>query len=424
MCITPKISTLFSTAALAFPPEPMNRRLAKTFVGLFALALVVGGCSSTKESDQGTASTEPPSSTSTVAPTGVPPTLALSPVFKVNQPVAMVQRDNADDFYVAERSGRVLVFRNGSTTGETVIDLSAETTTDSERGLLGLAFKPNTALFYVNYTDKSGNTHIDEYRLNDAGLGDPASRRNLMTIAQPAANHNGGQLAFGPEKKYLYIGLGDGGGSGDPSNNGQNLSVPLGKILRIDTSATTSTSGAQLPYTVPFDNPFVKRPGAMGEVFYYGLRNPWRFSFDSQTGAIWIADVGQNQQEEIDRLDKDPAGGKNFGWSLREGLLPFKGDARPSDLVEPVYVYGRAGGNCSVTGGYVYRGSTIGEMNSRYIFGDYCSGKIWALTLRDRKWTSDELSIKVPNLIGFAQDNNGEVYTLSQDGQISRIIAG
>lgn len=329
----------------------------------------------------------------------------------------MVQRSGSDDFYVAERPGRVVNIGNGASEPTVVLDISADTTTDSERGLLGLAFKPDTENFYINYTDRAGNTHIDEYKLNADGRADPKSKRNLLVIEQPAANHNGGQLAFGPDKKNLYIALGDGGGAGDPDNNGQDLSVFLGKILRID-----PTRDNDKPYTVPFDNPFVKRPGAAGEIFYYGLRNPWRFSFDSKTGAIWIADVGQNKQEEINKLDKDPTGGGNFGWAIREGLLPFRGDTKPTDAIDPVYVYDRAGGNCSITGGYVYRGA-ISEMSARYLFGDYCSGRIWSLTLRDRKWSADELNIRVPNLISFAQDRNGEIYTLSQDGQINRIDA-
>lgn len=326
----------------------------------------------------------------------------------------MVQRDGSEDFYVAEKTGRVMLLRNGAKQENPILDLTAVVSTDGERGLLGLAFKPNSKLFYVDYTDKAGATHIVEYGLGQDGTADVGTQRELLKIDQPYPNHNGGQLAFGPDGN-LYVGMGDGGGSGDPQNNAQNLTVLLGKILRINPTASTD-----LPYTIPYDNPFRETTGARPEIWAYGLRNPWRFSFDSSSGGLWIADVGQGKYEEIDYVAADPKGGQNYGWPLREGLHQYQG-ATPTNATEPVYEYDHSDGACSVTGGFVYRGKLIPDLAGRYMFGDYCNGHLSTLTLRGTAWEANRLNIDVANLASFAQDHNGELYTLSQDGAISKI---
>lgn len=347
--------------------------------------------------------------------------IKLTPVMKFDAPTAIAQRSDDDAMYIAERAGRIKVLRNGTVGATPVLDISSEVSTDVERGLLGLAFAPNSHLFYVDYTDKTGTIHITEFQLGADDVVDMHSRRDLLTIPHPESNHNGGQLAFGPDGD-LYIGVGDGGSENDPQKNGQNLSVLLGKILRINPIANGAT-----PYTIPYDNPFVKQAGARGEIWAYGLRNPWRFSFDKSTGGIWIGDVGQNTWEEVDHLDKDLKGGENYGWSLREGTHRFTGDA-PTGAVDPVYEYEHKGGACSITGGYVYRGVAIPALTGRYIFGDYCTGALTTLTQKGTAWNADPLNVQggratVAQLYSFAQDKNGEVYTLSGNGDVSRIDA-
>jgi glucose/arabinose dehydrogenase len=193
--------------------------------------------------------------------------------------------------------------------------------------------------------------------------------------------------------------------------------VLLGKILRIDPTPQTTS-----PYTIPFDNPFVKQAGARGEIWAYGLRNPWRFSFDKTDRGIWIADVGQQKWEEINHVERDPKGGQNYGWSLREGTHEFTGD-KPKDAVDPVYEYDHSNGACSVTGGYVYRGKNIPAMTGRYIYADYCNGKVGVLTQKGTEWEAEDLDLTVQAVTSFAQDNDGELYTLAENGQISRIDA-
>lgn len=365
----------------------------------------------------------PPQTTTTTEgerpnPVGPPPRLELTEIAKLDRPTAMAQRDGDDSLYVAEKGGVVRTVKNGVVDATPVLDISADVSDDGERGLLGLAFMPKTSKFYVNFTNKAGNTQVVEYQLDNGGRADPRSRRDILSVEQPYANHNGGQLAFGPEGA-LYIALGDGGGAGDPQKHAQNLSSLLGKILRIRPEAP---SGG-LPYTIPFDNPFAKQAGARGEIWAYGLRNPWRFSFDKKERGIWIGDVGQNDREEIDHVAYDPKGGNNYGWPLVEGTRKQDGDA-PRDAVKPVFEYDRKDGQCSVTGGYVYRGQNIPDMTGRYVFGDFCSGKIWSLTERGTGWESDELSVSMPTLASFGQDHNGELYVLAQNGTISRIDQG
>jgi glucose/arabinose dehydrogenase len=389
-------------------------------IALTVVAMLTAGCGAKKAAP-------PPPTTTTAAPTtttpiGTPPLVKITPVMKFEAPTAMAQRSDDNAIYVTERPGRVRVLRDGIVGSTPVLDLSSEVSTDVERGMLGITFAPNSRLFYVYYTDKSGTIHVTEFMLGADDIADMHSRRDLLTIPHPKGNHNGGQLAFGPDNN-LYIGVGDGGGQGDPDKNGQNLTVLLGKILRINPVANGS-----LPYTIPYDNPFVKQAGARGEIWTFGLRNPWRFSFDKVEQGLWIGDVGQNQWEEVDHVAKDLKGGQNYGWSLREGTHKFSGD-KPTTAIDPVYEYDHSGGACSITGGYVYRGTSIAGMQGRYVFGDFCSGKLSTLTQKGTQWNMDALhfdekaAATFQNLVSFGQDKAGELYLLSGNGDLSRLDA-
>lgn len=396
----------------------MKRRLT---AGLAALALLTAGCGGSDKAEEPT-TTSTTSATTTTTPTGPPPFVKITPVMRFDNPTAMAQRHDDNAFYVAEKPGRVRVLRDGVVGDKPVLDISSEVSNEGERGLLGLTFAPNSRLFYVYFTDKTGTIHVTEFELGADDVVDMHTRRDLLTIPHPRTNHNGGQLSFGPDG-HMYIGVGDGGGSGDPDKAGQNRTVLLGKILRINPKPS-----GNLPYTIPYDNPFARQQGARGEIWAYGLRNPWRFSFDKNTGDTWIADVGQQKWEEINYTPKDPKGGQNYGWSLREGRHEFYGN-KPTGAIDPVHEYNHDNGACSVTGGYAYRGTAIDGMQSRYLFGDYCSGELWALTRKGTEWSSSALMLdastpaKFPKLQSFGQDRNGELYLLSGDGSLSRIDA-
>jgi glucose/arabinose dehydrogenase len=384
------------------------------------MLLMAAGCGDKDEPEAAvTTTTAAPTTTS---PIGIPPAVKLTTLMKFDSPTAMSQRSDDDAIYVAEKPGRVRVLRNGVVGSTPVLDLSGEISTDGERGLLGLAFAPSSRLFYVHYTDKTGAIRVSEFQLGPEDVVDMHTRRDLLTVAHPRNNHNGGQLAFGPDN-YLYIGIGDGGGSGDPDKNAQNLTVLLGKILRINPVA----NGTQ-PYTVPYDNPFLKQTGARSEIWAYGLRNPWRFSFDKEKQGIWIADVGQNKLEEIDHVEKDLKGGQNYGWPLREGTAKFTGD-KPTAAVDPVFEYSHDNRACSVTGGYVYRGKALAGLQGRYIFGDYCNGLLSTLTQKGTQWnpdalrTADNAQASFAGLTSFGEDKNGELYVLGGDGTLARIDA-
>ena len=340
--------------------------------------------------------------------------------------------------WIAERGGRVLrVDLPQGNVVETILDISSETIPQGEQGLLGVAVSANW--LYVNFTDLNGNTRVDAFRREGTGLN--AERRTILTQTQPFRNHNGGDLAIGPDG-YLYIAFGDGGSANDPRDYSQNPAVWLGSILRINPTPT-----ATRPYSIPADNPYASSPAATGqngtdpndtdpngtqtatptgapEVFITGVRNPWRISFDRQTGDLWIADVGQNKYEEVTVLLAANRGGAgaNLGWRLREGLHRFAGDKPPGN-VDPVWEYGRDQG-CSVTGGFVYRGSAINELTGSYVFGDYCTSRLWAVQISSGEVLYRDLGVNVPggSLASFGQDANGELYTLSLSGPVSRVI--
>ncbi len=349
------------------------------------------------------------------------------PVVEAGAPTNLVARPGSDTFYITGRGGMIWTWLPGADLAE-ALDMRAITEGGGEQGLLGLTFSLDGAMAYVDYTgaDDGGNTHVDEYAVAPDGTIDPSSRRELLVIEQPFTNHNGGQLAVGPDG-MLYIGMGDGGAAGDPDRRALDLGDLLGKILRIDPSGD--------PYTVPADNPFVDRDGARPEVWTYGLRNPWRFSFDPATGDLWIADVGQGSLEEIDlapaTAGRDAGKATNFGWSAFEGTERYNDDQDPGGAVPPIYEYSHDEG-CSVSGGEVYRGTAIPSLVGWYVFADYCAGTVWALeVVRATDATDATASAGERIEIGSASDvsavevgPDGELYVVSLSGEIVPIVPG
>ncbi|MDQ3945452.1 MAG: PQQ-dependent sugar dehydrogenase [Actinomycetota bacterium] len=318
---------------------------------------------------------------------------------------------------MAGKRGRVLAVRGGQVDPGPVLDVSGEVSGGSEQGLLGIAFSPDGNLLYASFTDRGGDSRLWEYAFRN-GRADVSTQRELLMQEQPFSNHNGGQIAFGPDG-LLYVFFGDGGSGNDPMNNGQRLDTLLGKILRID----PRPSGG-LGYTIPPDNPFVGRAGARGEIFAYGLRNPWRSSWDRVTGDMWIGDVGQNALEEIDFCPKDAARGANFGWAAFEGTRrnPSYVLPPPAEHVPPVHEYELTGGNCAVSGGYVYRGAGVPGLAGGYLFADFCVGEVMALRYEAGKVIERRaLGLQVDQLASFGEDHHGELYALSLSGGLFRI---
>lgn len=347
--------------------------------------------------------TAAPETTTPAAPQETEPgELRFTEIARLEQPVAFAVRKGDDRLYIAEQTGRLR-----TSGGKTVIDLSKEVSGGNEQGLLGVAFHPTGRWVYLDWTDAQGDTHVTEWAYDGTRA---TARRDVLTQDQPYANHNGGQLAFGPDG-HLYIALGDGGSGGDPEGNGQDLGTLLGKILRIDPRGR--------PYTVPEDNPFVGERGARPEIWAYGLRNPWRFSFDRDTGDLWIGDVGQNAWEEVDHQPAGSEGGENYGWNLREGKRPFNG-GRGRELVDPVIVYPlNEGGNCSVIAGHVYRGTKIPWLRGHFLYGDFCAGWVKAAPV-DEIEAAAEVG-EVDQLSSFGEGPDGELYALSLRGPVYRI---
>ena len=339
--------------------------------------------------------------------------IRLVPVAELEQPVAMAVRPGDRALYVAEKVGRVVVLSAGLDP-RVVLDLTHRVSLGGEQGLLGLAFAPSGRYLYVDFTDTSGDTHVSEFAFDDDGA-DLASERQVLFVEQPFSNHNGGALAFGPDG-YLYVALGDGGSAGDPMGNAQSLSTLLGKLLRISPRPSKGE-----PYSIPPDNPFVGQAGARPEIWDYGLRNPWRFSFDTATGDLWIGDVGQSAWEEIDLEPAGSPGGSNFGWDRLEGTHPFEGTAVPGSI-PPIFEYEHGDGSCAVTGGYVYRGEQIPDLVGAYVFGDYCLGVLGAFVPLDGRATQVRaLGPRVDALASFGQDARGELYVLSLAGTVFEI---
>jgi glucose/arabinose dehydrogenase len=335
--------------------------------------------------------------------------------------------DGSGRLFINEQAGKVrVVSAAGALSPTPFLDLTSRIKLGGERGLLGLAFHPHFATnrrLFVDYTRaRDGGTVVSELRASaDGSRVDPSSERIILFVPQPFANHNGGQLAFGPDG-YLYIGLGDGGSGGDPYGNGQNRHVLLGKILRIDVDGPHAAGKA---YGIPPDNPFAAGGFAPGEgrpeVWAYGLRNPWRFSFDRITGDLYIGDVGQNAWEEIDRQPLDPPGGANYGWNLMEGNHCFLSGCDPTGLTMPIAEYSHVLG-CSVTGGYVYRGTAQPALRGMYIFGDYCSGRLFTVHSEDGALTTRTVAESGLNISSFGEDEAGELYLVDLRGGLYRVV--
>ncbi|HEX9054992.1 MAG TPA: PQQ-dependent sugar dehydrogenase [Gemmatimonadales bacterium] len=370
-----------------------------------------------------------PSGGNPLPPGNLPLTLATVAT-RLDFPLDLTAPRNDPRLFVVEKTGRIRVIEDGAVLPAPFLDLHDRVSGGPEQGLLGLAFDPaysTNGRFVVNYTDLNGDTRISAFRVSaDPDVADVSTETVLLAVPQPFPNHNGGGLAFGPDG-YLYAGLGDGGGGGDPNGNGQSLATLLGKLLRIDLNGGT-------PYAVPPDNPFAAAagPATRGEIWSYGLRNPWRFSFDRLTHDLYIGDVGQDAHEEIDVAPAPGGGGGgglNFGWNRMEGAHcypPTAGDACDrAGLTLPVVDYDHGQG-CSVTGGYVYRGAAIPDLQGVYLYGDYCQGFVRSFRFAggqatdQRDWQALRPS---GNVTSFGEDAAGEVYVLTAQGGVYRIVS-
>jgi glucose/arabinose dehydrogenase len=352
----------------------------------------------------------------------------LTQIGTFDQPVYLISPPgDTHRMFVVEKTGRIKIVKDGQELAQPFLSLAGRVSSSEEQGLLSMAFAPDYAssgLFYVDYTDTSGNSHVVEYKrsASNPDVADPGSAREVLFQRQPQANHNGGLLLFGPDN-LLYIGFGDGGAADDVGpghdsriGNGQSLGTWLGKILRID----PRRSGGRA-YTVPRSNPFVHRRGARPEIYAYGLRNPWRFAFDGRDLAI--ADVGQNQEEEVDFAPHGSARGANYGWRVWEGRLHhLSGTAAHAKF--PALVYRHTGGRCSITGGYVVRDPRLPALLGRYVYGDFCDGKLHSARLRRGRVSGRSLSLTVPSLSSFGVDQARHVYALSLSGPVYRLDPG
>ncbi len=361
------------------------------------------------------------SSSTTLRPTGnvFDAAVELRPVLSLERPIDMAVAPGDDLVWIAEQAGRVsrVDLASGEVV-ETILDITSETQATGEQGLLGIAASEHW--LYVNFTDLDGDSRVDAFKRDGNRLG--GQRRRILFQQQPFSNHNGGDLAIGPDG-LLYVAFGDGGSGGDPLNAGQDPSTWLGAMLRIDPRPDSATgTGA---YAIPSDNPFADNTDGSHkpEIFLTGVRNPWRFSFDRHSGDLWIADVGQDRYEEVNLLLAANGGGlgANLGWRLREGLHSFSGQ-KPTANVDPVWQYDHSDG-CSVTGGYVYRGSTIEDLYGAYVFGDYCTARLWALQTSSGEVEFRDLGVEIPGgrLVSFGEGADGELYTMSLDGTVSRL---
>ena len=333
--------------------------------------------------------------------------LTLQPIASgLDAPLAVVDAgDGSGRLFIVEQTGKIKIWNGTSVLATAFLDVGPLVSCCGEQGLLGLAFHPSyetNGLFYINYTDNAGDTVISRYSVSGNPNIANATGTPILTIDQPQPNHNGGQLAFGPDG-YLYIGMGDGGGQGDPSNLAQNIESLLGKILRIDVNAPT--------YAIPPDNPLVGQAGR-DEIWAIGLRNPWRFSFDRQNGDLWIADVGEDIKEEVNLQPTGTTALRNYGWRLMEGTSCYNPpvDCNPGTLTLPTVEYAHGEGDCAITGGYRYRGSAVPFFAGKYLYGDYCSGRIWAASQSGATWSSLLLIDSSMFVSSFGEDEAGELY--------------
>jgi len=399
------------------------RRLLRgtSIVALLALSTVLLECGGSSSSPAPAAPAPP----AAPPPPSGPLVLTLTPVLSgLNSPVDLQNAaDGSGRLFVVEQQGQIRIVSNNSLVPTPFLDITSLVDFGGEKGLLGLAFHPaysQNRRFFVNYdrvVSGQMQTVIAEFQTSasNPNQADPNSQRILFTVNQPFPNHKGGQLAFGPDG-FLYIGLGDGGSAGDPLGNAQNRQVLLGKMLRIDVDHTSPG----LQYAIPSDNPFLNGVDR-GEVWAYGLRNPWRFSFDVPSGRLFVADVGQDKFEEIDILQK----GGNFGWNIMEGLHCFKPSSgcNMAGLILPITEYDHSQGD-AVIGGYVYRGPAIPRLSGTYLFSDFESGTIWGLTENSTgQWTRSQLISGGRNISSFGRDEAGELYVLDYSGSLLRITA-
>lgn len=339
-------------------------------------------------------------------------------------PVHIASGDGTGRLFVVEQRGAVRAIENGGPAAETFLDISAKVESGGEKGLLSVAFHPRYAEnreFFVDYTTRIDGqlTSIVSRWREAGGRADPASEEVLLAIEQPFDNHNGGQLAFGPDG-FLYIGKGDGGSGNDPLDHGQNPGTLLGAVLRID----VDRSDPPLAYRIPPDNPFVGQAGSRGEIWAYGLRNPWRFSFDAPTGLLYLGDVGQGAREEIDVIDK----GGNYGWRVMEGDVCTPGvdpDCDPTGFIPPIHTYATGELGRSVTGGFVYRGVSVPALVGLYLYADYVSGRVWGLRYDGARVTEQRELLRTSYRIStFGQDDEGELYLADHaGGRIFRIVS-
>ena len=337
--------------------------------------------------------------------------------------------DGSGRLFIVEQGGLIKIWQDGAVLDTPFLDVSelisqeARSADYTERGLLGLAFHPDFAAngqFFINYTERQNHgTVVARYTVSadDPNRADPASEVQLLYVPQPYGNHNGGHMVFGPDG-YLYISLGDGGSGGDPQGNGQNLGTLLGTLLRIDVNVEDG-------YAIPPDNPFVGNDAARPEIWAWGLRNAWRFSFDRETGDLYIADVGQYSWEEVSFQPADSPGGENYGWNAYEGTHEFSGNPPASDVVMPILEYGHSNGRCSITGGYVYRGADVPGLQGVYFYGDWCTGTIWtAWQGEDGVWQSQVSLESGRRISSFGEDEDGELYVVDHGGALLKIAPG
>lgn len=372
---------------------------------------------SSPRSEAPAASVPAPESSAVPAKEGKP---RLEPVGTFRSPIHLSAPRGDDRLYVVEQRGVVRLVDGGTVRAEPFLDISEDVKAGGEQGLLSIAFSPAYAEdghVYVSYTDNEGDSRIVEFTRGAGDTVDKGTRRELLKIDQPYPNHNGGLVIFDPSG-MLLIGLGDGGSGGDPQDRGQDLGEHLGKLLRIDPRPQ-----GDKPYRIPADNPFVGREGARPEIWAYGVRNPWRFSFGPD-GTFFLADVGQNALEEVNAVAPDAARGANYGWSVFEGDRRFKATelTEGGPLIEPSLTYDHDGGRCSVTGGGVYTGS-VAQLRGHYLYADYCSGEVWAAAVNGTRLSDPQLVFTVPGAASFGIDSAGEMYVVSNAGSVQRITA-
>src|SRR5215216_984047 len=407
---------------MALPYSGAVRTLAS--IGLVCLAAFVG-CDS-GDDDQPVA-TQPATDTSTQATTGPEPSarrpVRLLLLGRFDQPTYITAPRGDSRRFVVEREGTIRILKGGRALGAPFLDITSRVTTGGESGLLSMPLARDyrtSRRFWVYYTDQQGVIQIDQFRASagNPDRADPGSRRSVLRVPQHRFNHKGGQLQVGPDG-MLYAGFGDGGAGGDPDENAQNLGRMLGKMIRIDPNPNGG-------YSIPRSNPFRNRSGALPEIYAYGLRNPYRFSFDRRTGALTIGDVGQDEVEEVDFIPgrsggRQPRGGYNFGWDSFEGRSRYESGSAPGHI-PPVYQRTHSQGYCSITGGYVIRDRSLGRgWTGQYVFGDLCDGTLRLSRLRRPSARAHATRMKVESLVSFGEDSRGRVYAVSLDGPVYRI---